>query len=168
MLIIVCGLPGTGKTTLAKKIADETKSFLLNTDIIRKKMIYEPKYTEEEKSLVYKLLFEMAEKFLMTGKNVVLDGTFYKKDLRERAKEIAKKTKNKFRMVEVRCDEKIVRKGMKERSKKESVSDADFEVYKKIKKQFEPIKERHMILDTTKGFNQAIQKFRERVRNRKF
>jgi predicted kinase len=163
MLTIICGLPGTGKTTLAKKIADETKSFLLNTDIIRKKLIYDPKYNEEEKSLIYNLLFDMAEKFLSTGKNVILDGTFYKKELRDRAKEIAKKTKNEFRIIEIMCEERIIRKVMRERKKKKSESDADFAVYKKIKKQFEPIKEKHLILDTTKGFDQAVGKFRKAI-----
>jgi predicted kinase len=163
MLYIVCGLPGTGKTTMAKRIADETKSFLLNTDIIRRKIIEDPKYTEREKYMIYNLLFEMAEKFLVTGKSVVIDGTFYRKELRERAKEIAKKTKNKFRIVEVTCSEEIIRKGMKKRKKKGSVSDADFGIYKRIKKVFEPIKEKHLVLDTTKGFDQAVDKFRRSV-----
>lgn len=163
MLIIVCGLPGTGKTTLAKRMADETKSFLLNTDIIRKKVIYDPGYTEKEKEMVYNLLFEMAEKFLLTGKNVILDGTFYKVDLRERAKKIAKKTKNEFRIIEVRCSENIVRKAMRERKKKGSESDADFRVYRKMKKEFEPIKEKHLVLDTSRGFDQAVEKFLKAV-----
>lgn len=163
MFIIVCGLPGAGKTTMAKRIADETKSFLLNTDIIRKKVIYDPGYSEKEKEMIYNLLFEMAEKFLITGKNVVIDGTFYKKELRERARKIAKKTKNEFRVIEVRCSEEIIRKGMKERWKKGSESDADFEVYRKIKGKFEPIEEKHLVLDTTKGFDQAAEKFRKTI-----
>lgn len=35
-LIIICGLPGTGKTTTAKKIAAKTNSVLLRTDVVRK------------------------------------------------------------------------------------------------------------------------------------
>jgi predicted kinase len=163
MLIIVCGLPGTGKTTLAKRIADETSSFLLNTDTIRKRVIYDPRYTEKEKEMIYELLFEMAEKFLLTGKNVVLDGTFYRKDLRERAGEIAEKAKSEFRVIEVRCREDVVRKMMKERRKKGSESDADFAVYRKLKKEFEPVREKHLVLDTSKGFDQAVGKFRKTI-----
>ncbi|NIO20207.1 MAG: AAA family ATPase [Candidatus Aenigmarchaeota archaeon] len=163
MLYIVCGLPGTGKTTMAKKIADHTKSFVLNTDIIRKRIMEDPKYTEHEKELVYKLLFDMAEKFLATGKNVILDGTFYRKELRERAKEIAKKTKNKFKIIEIKCSEEIIRKVMKERKKKKIASDADFAVYKKMKKVFEPIREKHLVLNTSKGFDQAVRKFKKGI-----
>jgi len=160
MLIIVCGLPGTGKTTLSKRIADETKSFLLNTDVIRKKITEDPKYTEREKSLIYELLFEMAEKFLLTGKNVILDGTFYREELRERAKEIARNTRNKYKIIEIICDEKLIKKAMVERKKdRKCVSDADFDTYNKIKKQFEPIREKHLVLDTSKGFDRAFERF---------
>jgi len=36
MLIIVCGLPGTGKTSLARKIAEKIYAVLLRTDVVRK------------------------------------------------------------------------------------------------------------------------------------
>ncbi len=165
MLYIVCGLPGTGKTTLAKMIADETKSFVLNTDIIRRKIIDDPKYTEREKELIYNLLFEIAEKFLMTGKNVVLDGTFYREELRKKDKKMAERAKSKYKIIEVTCSEEIIRKGMEKRKKKGSESDADFEIYKKIKKQFEPVREKHIVLDTTEGFEKAIGKFLKKLRS---
>ena len=163
MLILVCGLPGVGKTTMAKRIADETKSFVLSTDTLRKKIIDDPEYTEREKELVYNLLFEMAEKFLMTGKNVILDGTFYRKKLRDRARKLAERTNNEFIIVEIVCDEKIVKKGMAKRKERGSESDADFEIYKKIKRQFEPIKEKHLVIDTTMGFDQAMKIFTRRI-----
>ena len=36
MIIIICGLPGVGKTTLAKEIAPLVDAVLLSTDKIRK------------------------------------------------------------------------------------------------------------------------------------
>lgn len=158
-LILVCGLPGTGKTSVAEKIADKTESFVFNTDVLRKELFEKPKYTKEEKSLVYSLLFEMAEKFLRSAKNVVLDGTFYKKELRENVKEIAKKVKSDFHMVEVRCDEKILKERMEKRKKQKTPSDADFEIYRKIKKQFEPIREKHFVFDTGKDLEKQIERF---------
>ncbi|MEE9323010.1 MAG: nucleoside monophosphate kinase [Candidatus Aenigmarchaeota archaeon] len=158
-LILVCGLPGTGKTTVAEKIADKTKSFVFNTDIIRKELFGKPKYTKKEKSLVYDLLFEMAEKFLKSAKNVVLDGTFYKKELRKRVKEMAKKTDSEFHVVEVRCDEEILKERMGKRTKQKTPSDADFEIYMKIKKEFEPVREKHFVVDTGKEWEKQIEGF---------
>lgn len=158
-LILVCGLPGTGKTTVAKKIADETGSFVFNTDIVRKELFEKPRYTDKEKELVYKLLFEMAEKFLKSAKNVVLDGTFYKKELRERVRKIARKAKSDFHVVEVKCEEKILKGRMGKRKKEKTPSDADFEVYKKIKKEYEPIRDKHFVVDTGKDWEKQIERF---------
>ena len=159
MLILVCGLQGTGKTTVAKRIAEDTKSVLLSTDMIRKGILEEPGYTEKEREMIYNLLFEMAEKLLSSGNSVVLDGTFYRKKLRDRVKKIAKKAKSDFHMVEVKCSEEIIRKRMKERKKEETGSDADFEVYRKAKKQFEPIREKHVVIRTEKGDWGPVEEF---------
>ncbi len=147
MLILVCGLPGTGKTTVAEAIAKKAKAAVLSTDILRKEMMNDPSYSATEKTMVYGMLFSMAEMMLKT-RNVVLDGTFYRKDLRDRAREIAAAAKSGFRMVEVVCDERLIRERLEKRKKTHSASDADFAVYAKLKKAFEPIREKHAVIDT--------------------
>lgn len=157
-LILVCGLQGTGKTTVAEKIAEKTGALLFSTDAIRKDLISEPKYTEKEKKLVYGLMFDMAEKFLNTVKDVVLDGTFYRKVLRDRVRDLAKKTGSDFHLVEVVCSEETVKQRMREREKRKSLSDADFRVYKKTSKQFQPVKGKHITVDTDKDWNKQLER----------
>ncbi len=156
---MVCGLPGVGKTTVAKTLADKTKSFVLSTDTIRKIIIDKPRYTKKEKELVYDVLLEMTKKFLANGKNVIIDGTFYRKALRKRAEKLADETNNKFYIIEVVCPEKTVIKRLKERQKKGSLSDADFGVYMKIKREFEPIREKHFTVNTGGQWEKQIEKF---------
>ena len=158
-LILVCGLPGSGKTTVAKKIADKTKSFVFNTDILRKELFEKPAYTKKEKELIYNLLFEMAEKFLRSAKNVVLEGTFYRRDLRKRVKDLARKMNSDFHMVEVVCRERTIKERMEKRRKQKTSSDADFKIYKKIKKQFEPVREKHFVLRSGEKEDEQIAKF---------
>jgi predicted kinase len=158
-LILVCGLPGTGKSTVSKAIAERTKALLFNTDVVRKELFSRPAYTQEEKDLVYKMLFEMAEKFLKQSKNIVLDGTFYKEELRSRVKEIAQRNRSAFAIVEVVCSEKTAKRRLDERAKSESLSDADFCVYRKIREQFEPIREKHFVVDTGKNVGRQIAGF---------
>jgi len=54
MIIVICGLPGTGKTTIAKKLAPIINAIVLSTDKIRKELISNPTYRREERELIFK------------------------------------------------------------------------------------------------------------------
>lgn len=147
-LILVCGLPGTGKTTVAEAIAAKAKAYVLSTDVIRREVVDKPDYSENEKEMVYNLVFGMAQQMLGSSKNVLVDGTFYRKELRDKVKKIAASMKSELVIVEVICDENAVRERLAKRCKGCCTSDADFSVYLKLKKSFEPIKEKHFTIDT--------------------
>ena len=49
--------------------------------------------------------------------------------------------------------------GLSERKKEGSESDADFAVYRKIKKRFEPIREKHFVVDTGEDWEKQIERF---------
>lgn len=151
MLLLFSGLPATGKTTLAKKVAKKINAEILRTDVIRKEIIREPKYTDEEKEAVYKEMFSRAEKMISSGKTVILDANFYKEGQRTEAKKIAGRTGAKFFLIEVTCPEEKIRGRMKIRKKAEDASDAkEMEIYYKIKRVWEPITEPHIVVDTSK------------------
>jgi predicted kinase len=160
-VILVCGLPCTGKSTVSKVLAKKIrqagkKSVILRTDEIRKKLIEKPQYTEDEKKFVYNVLLMFTEFFLKKDINCIVDGTFYRKSLRNTLKEVAEKNNAGFLIIECTLDEKKVEKSIG--SRKKGLSDADFEVYKKIKKQWEPIKEKHIVFDTDwSTFNRKIK-----------
>lgn len=152
MLVLVCGLPATGKSTVARDIAKKLKAVALNTDIIRKQLFRRPTYTSEEKRLVYKTLFLVAEYLLKSDRNVVLDGTFYKRGLRRRVYDISKSTGTRLAVIECRAPDESIKRRMGRRAKRRrGPSDANHEIYKKIKADFEPIKRRHLTLDTSKS-----------------
>lgn len=153
MLVLVIGLPGSGKSTVARALASELKAKILRTDEIRKTMVQSPTYGEREKEIVYDAMLSAAGQLLENGENVILDATFYKEELRGRAKNLAEKLKKKFFVIECRAHEEVIRKRMEKRKKSiKSLSDADFEVYKKLKEKFEPIKknaDEHVAIDTS-------------------
>ena len=145
MLYLVCGLPGTGKSTVARELERLTGGVVLRTDEIRKRILSDPKYTPEEKQKVYDALFRTAESLLRMGKDVILDATFYKRGNREDAKKLAENAGEEVLIIEVTCDEKYVFSRLKNR--KGGLSDADYGVYKKIRSEWEPIREEHVVLD---------------------
>lgn len=152
MLVLVCGLPATGKSTVARNIAKNLKTVVLSTDIIRKQLFEKPTYTAEEKKLVYKVMFLVSEYLLKSDRNVVLDGTFYRRSLRDKVYDLSKRTGAKLAIVECQAANENIKRRMNRRARrKNEPSDADYEVYKKIKTDFEPIKRDHFVLDTGKS-----------------
>lgn len=76
----ITGLPGSGKTTIAletKKRLEERgiKTTVLELDEIRKVLTPEPKYTEDERSVVYAALAYMAKLLVDEGVNILIDAT---------------------------------------------------------------------------------------------
>lgn len=162
MIIVVCGLPGTGKTTIAKALSQRIGAILLRTDVIRKELLAENTYTEKERDSVYERMLVTADEKLQNGEGCVLDGTFYKKSLRDKARRIAEKNKSDFLIVECMLHEDLVKKRIT--SRKNDASEADFGVYQKAKKNFEPIREKHIIIDTSKDTKECVNKIMKELK----
>ncbi|NOX71966.1 MAG: AAA family ATPase [Candidatus Micrarchaeota archaeon] len=150
MIVLLCGLPGTGKTSFGKALSEELDLFLLRTDEVRKKLSGSPSYSEEDKERVYDVFFLVAEYLVRAGKSVILDGTFYREKYRKRAKKLAETLTEEMKIVECTNKEERIKKWIE---KRKDLSDADFEVYLKMKKLWEPIKEEHIILNLEDFFD---------------
>jgi predicted kinase len=158
MLILICGLPATGKSTVARRLAKALGAEVLRTDIIRKGLIKNPKYTEEEKEQVYGTIFLLADYLIKADVNVIIDGTFYRERLRKRAREIAKKRGKRFFLIETCCPEDIVLKRLEGRKRNlRSPSDADVDIYYKIKGIFEEIEGEHIEIETGWNIREAVR-----------
>jgi len=136
MLVLVCGHPGTGKSTVAERVAGRLGGRLLRTDVVRKELYPEPAYTDEESASVYDTLFERALE-AAGGEHVVLDGTFRDRTLRERAAAVAAEAGVEFRLVRVTCETETVRERI--RARVDDPSDADFDIYQQLKAEFDPL-----------------------------
>lgn len=149
MLVVVCGLPGVGKTTVAGMVAERLGTDRLRTDVVREELFPDPTYTDEERHAVYEALFDRARERLEDDEDVVLDGTFAAAALRERTRELAAAAGVEHRLLRVTCDESVVRERMAERT--DDASDADFEVYRTFAAEFDPIVTEHEVVDNSGG-----------------
>jgi predicted kinase len=146
MIIIVFGLPGSGKTYFALRLAERLKGIHISSDVIRAEISEQNNYSPQVKMRVYeKMLEEMEEK--RNDKVIVLDATFYLEKIRKDFVKAAAGLNKKIYFIEVKADEEIIKERV---SKKRKYSEADFEVYLKMKKAFEPLKEEHAILFSDK------------------
>lgn len=146
-LVAVCGVPGVGKTTVARAVARRLEAELLRTDVVRKEILPDPEYTEEETRMVYRELFDRSRETVEGGDNVVLDGTFRSKRFRDGAASVSGRTNANFRLVKVECSPDVVKQRIAQRENDES--DADFEIHVKYREKFEPLERDHETVDNS-------------------
>ena len=82
-LIIFCGIPGSGKTTIARIVARKRgRAVHIQTDTIRSMVGY-PMYMRGESKFVYRSVTAVAGEALKAGYDAILDGTYLREDFRE-------------------------------------------------------------------------------------
>jgi hypothetical protein len=142
-LVVMCGLPGVGKSSVATHIADLLDATRYRSDVVRKDLIAEPTYSSEESQLTYDELFRRARATLDAGRAVVLDATFSRRIGRERAASLT----SDVTFVHVGCNEEVVKRRIEQRD--DDPSDADFDVYLTAKDAFEPLDREAFLIDNS-------------------
>lgn len=134
-LVLVGGLPGTGKSTLGGMIADKLGMVLLSSDRMRKELaglspadhspagyrggIYAPAHTEH----TYAGLLDRAETLLAYGESVVIDASWTSATHRSQASELAARTHSD--LVSLRCRVSAETAAARMRTRRGAISDAD-------------------------------------------
>jgi predicted kinase len=143
MNIAIFGLPGSGKTFLAKELAKRINGLHISSDTVRKELKKRGKYNEKAKLEVYHAMLKLMDAAIKHKQNVVLDATFYKENIRSLFEKKAGEYHNPLYFIEMRAAESVIKERV---DKKRPDSEADFEVYLKIKNEFEPLREDHLVL----------------------
>jgi uncharacterized protein len=149
IVFMMSGLTGTGKSTVAKKIAVDYNATIINTDVVRKETagvdkferhldkpntgMYSPKRVHQ----TYKNVIDYARDILKKQGNVVLDATFQKRTHRLMAKDLAEEFNALFIPVYCTCPESVAKRWLEERMKSKSVSDGRWEIYQNQKETFD-------------------------------
>lgn len=90
-LFLMCGLPCSGKTTLAKQLENEKKALRLTPDEWMARIVGDG-YDEKSRAIVEAIQWEIAARCLTLGINVILDFGFWtraeREDFRTRAQNL--------------------------------------------------------------------------------
>ncbi|MFP4059300.1 MAG: AAA family ATPase [Bacteroidota bacterium] len=154
MIIAVYGLPGTGKSTFAKELASRLNACHIDSDRVRVEMGLQGKYDLQSKYGVYRKMAEKMEMITREGKNVIIDSTLFIEEARAIFIQKADEIGTTIHFVEIKAGELTIRHRLKN-AKRES--EADYEVYQKIKNDFEPYKYSHLIMYSDILLKQEMQ-----------
>ena len=105
--IFVCfyGYPGSGKSYLARNLADTLGLAYVSADRIRSELFEHPRFDTQENAIVDHLMRYMSEEFLNANVGVVYDANANRIAQRRVLREIARRNKAEYYLIWLQIDE---------------------------------------------------------------
>jgi aminoglycoside phosphotransferase family enzyme/predicted kinase len=150
-LVLVGGLPGTGKSTLARELGLRLGAVVLSTDELRKDLAgldrtadasappHEGLYAPDNVGAVYDELLREAAALVSRGETVVLDASWTSAEMRSAARSVA--ADNAAELRELRCvaPASLTAERMRQRrARHDDASDADEDVARALAAEADP------------------------------
>lgn len=150
-LVLLCGLPGSGKSFVARHLARPLGAAIVHSDVVRKRLAgigatervppdrVDAVYSGPMSRQTYQAMLEEASGLLAGGRAVVADATFPLARARRPFVELAETAGARWTVVYLDPPEDVVAQRLDaRRHDPQEVSDADLEVYRSAKSRFEP------------------------------
>jgi len=153
-LVLLSGLPGTGKTVLAGRISASLGAVHLESDAVRIELTPDPQFTRSENARVFSRLELRATRHLTAGKQVVLDATNLTEADRSRFLSLAERLDVVVVPVRVSVPDDIVRERLSH--PREGFSQAGVDVFERMHSHPEPFSRPGVVVDTRFDLAPAI------------
>jgi predicted kinase len=115
VMVLVSGLPGTGKSYFSRKLAKKAHLVVLESDRLRKTLFPSPEYSPEESNRLFDAYHALIDDLLGEGLSVVFDATNVTEKHRESVYRIADKNGAKLIVVSIKAPERVIYKRLVER-----------------------------------------------------
>jgi predicted kinase len=164
MLIAMAGLPGTGKSTIARRLAAELHGIVIDKDTVRAALFPPPalEYTAEQDDIAMTSVYLAAEQILKVKPllPVIIDGRTFRRQKQVRELTAMMKLSGIVpRFIECVAAEDVVRERLKSDILvgTHPAANRTFEHFLKLKASTEPLTMPHLTLDTgTKSLDDCV------------
>ena len=150
VLVLVGGLPGSGKSTLGRSLADAASFSVLRSDVIRKELAGVDEsarpvpdfgtgiYTEAWTERTYAELLQRAERLLWHGGRVLIDANFRAERQRQGFFNAARRWGVAVLFIHCQAARELTR--IRLRSRRHDASDADWRLYERLEQTWQPVR----------------------------
>ena len=164
MLIVMVGLPGTGKSTLARAITDAIDAIVLDKDRVRA-ALFPPdtiEYSTAQDDFCVDVMLQTAAYLLQckSARPVILDGrTFSRRYQVEAVVEAAQRMQTPLKLIECVCSDAtaLARIAHDAETGTHPAQNRDAVLYHAVKARFEPITVSHLTVDTDDPLEACIR-----------
>jgi len=163
MIVLMAGLPGSGKTTLARELAARTSGRVLSKDEIRH-AIFSPEeieYSSRQDDFCLQVMLETAAYLVARNPSrlIFLDGRpFSRRYQIENVVNVAASLHQPWRIIECVCSEETAKRRleMQAASSAHPAGNRDFDLYLEVKSRFEAITWPSLVIDTSRALEVCV------------
>jgi len=179
LLLVMSGVMGSGKSTVAHALAAGIEAIVIRTDAVRKRLagmaltaraadaFGSGLYTDEMGARTYAEAFRLARELLGAGWTVIVDGSFSRAAERDAARQLATDAGVLFRVLACDAPESVLAERLEQRAQDTAeVSDGRAELLAEHRRRYErPARARDVLtVDTSRDTAALVRGIREALR----
>jgi len=160
--VLLAGLPATGKSTLAGMLQSRLGGIILDKDRVRSALFpgAATDYTREQDDLCMRAILDAAHSLTANhrAEYIFLDGrTFSRKTQLDEVIAAAGLSGAVWRILHLSCSDAVAEARLNREDPDHPAHNRDMELYRRVKKNFEPIVYPKLDLDTSDGVEAVVE-----------
>jgi predicted kinase len=163
MLVVMAGLPGSGKSTVASRLARELPALILDKDVVRAGLFppQEIEYSTRQDDFVVGVMLQVARFYFEKDpqRTLILDGRPYARRYQlEQVSRFADEIGQVVKLIVCTCSDETAQARLERAvaSGRHVAANRDFALYQRMKADQEPFEFPHLLVDTGKPLQACV------------
>lgn len=159
-LLQMSGFPGSGKSTIAQRIAKHTNSIVIDRDVIKSSMLNSGINDQLLADASYLVVFDLAAYYMSKGISVIIDTPCYYQGTVDKGLELCKKYNSAYKYIECKVDsyEEIERRIKTRKALVTQISETTKDRYdNSLDKSVKPINTNTLIINSTSDKHYSME-----------